>query len=126
MEKIIIVGHGSLKKSANNLEFISNQVANALKKSKSDVKFAYLQFGKPDLDEVINQCITEGATKIIIHPFFISEGSHVTHGIPSIIENFKKKYPALKIIYTKPLGLHNKLISLVAELIEEANNKNAI
>lgn len=123
MEKIIIVGHGSLKDKANNLEFITQKIAKALSKNLNDVKFAYLQFGNPDLKETIEQCIKEGATKIIIHPLFISAGSHVTQDIPSIIDKFKKDYPFLRISCTKPLGLHEKIADFIAEIIEETRNE---
>lgn len=119
MEKIIIVAHGSPRKDANNLESFARAIAITLKKQSEDIKYAYLQFENPSVEQAIQDCINEKAKTIVIHPLFLSSGSHVGSDIPMIIENFRKKYPDLQILYTKPLGLHEKLIDIVKERIDE-------
>lgn len=119
MERIIIVAHGSPKKEANNLADFARALAITLKKSPEQVKYAYLQFGSPTVEEILLESIQEGAKTIIIHPLFLSSGAHVSSDIPEIIERFRKKYPQVEIVYTKPLGLHEKLIDIVKERIEE-------
>lgn len=118
MEKIIIVVHGSHKKD-DSLANFTKVLALSLKKNPEDVKYAYLQFQTPTVEEAISDCIKEGAKTIIVHPLFLFSGMHVTSNIPKIIENFRKKHPEIEFIYTKPVGLHEKLIDIVKEIIEE-------
>jgi len=119
LDRIIIVAHGSPKKEANNLADFAKALAITLKKNPEYVKYAYLQFGNPSVEEVLLKCINENAKTIIVHPLFLSSGAHVSSDIPKIIERFKKDYPDVDIVYTKPLGLHEKLIDIVKERIEE-------
>lgn len=119
MDRIILVAHGSPKKEANNLGEFARTVAVFLKKEPGEVKHAYLQFGSPSIEEAILECIKERAKTIIIHPLFLSSGAHVSSDIPEIIEKFRRDYPDIEINYTKPLGLHEKLIDIIKERIEE-------
>ena len=119
MRKIVIVAHGSPKKSANNLEEFAKAFAVSLKINPQDVKYAYLQFTSPSLESALLECIQEKAKEIIVHPLFLSSGAHVTSDISEILEKFRKDYPQVEIIYTKPLGLHEKLFEIIKERIEE-------
>lgn len=119
MEKIIIVLHGSLLNHTDELENFIKKLATALEKKPEDVKYAYLQFGSPSLEESILHYIKENAKSIIVHPLFLFSGKHVSWHIPNIIKKFKQNYPDINIICTKPLGLHEKLIDIIKERLEE-------
>lgn len=120
MEHIILIGHGSPKKEANNIDVVGRLLHNAIHQSCSCtcVRSAYLEFGKPDIMTAIGQCVEEGATKIIAHPYFLSSGMHVTKDIPEIIEEARSTFPDVELIYTEPLGIHDKLVDIVIERIQ--------
>ena len=121
-EIIIIVGHGSTEADADGTEYISDQLHGLLHAdcSKDCVRVAYLQFMKPELKETLENAAVEGINKIIIHPFLLSKGFHVTKNIPQIIENFQNAYPDIEVICTAPLGVHEKLAEVVLKRIKEA------
>jgi precorrin-8X/cobalt-precorrin-8 methylmutase len=123
MENIILVGHGSPKKDANNIELIGRLLHNIIHPdcNKNCVKVAYLQFAKPGISDAIKDCVLSGVKKIIIHPYFLSSGVHVTKDIPEIIERAKDMYPDKEFIYTEPLGIHERLIQVIIERIQSAN-----
>jgi precorrin-8X/cobalt-precorrin-8 methylmutase len=122
MEKIIIAGHGSPKKDANNIEQVAGLLHNMIHPACSDdcVRVAYLQFAEPDIAHAIALCVDDGAKKVIVHPYFLSSGMHVTSDIPEIIDKAKKKYPGVEFVFTEPLGIHNKLAQVVLERINSA------
>jgi len=127
LEKIIIVGHGSPKENSNKLEDLAKALSITLKKNPEDIKYAYIKFGKPSIEESITECIRENAKTIIIHPLFLFSGAHVIYDIPEIIKKFRKNYPLIDIICTKPLGFHEKLLEIIKERIDEIkqiSNKN--
>jgi hypothetical protein len=74
MENIILIGHGSPKKEANNIDLIGGLLHSALHPQCEGgcVKTAYLQFAEPDIMGTIRGCAEAGASKIIVHPFFLS------------------------------------------------------
>lgn len=122
MEHIILIGHGSPKKEANNIDIVGRLLHNTIHPdcSSACVRSAYLEFGTPDIMTAIRQSVEDGATKIIAHPYFLSSGMHVTKDIPGIIDEARSKFPDLDLVYTEPLGVHDKLVEIVIERIQSA------
>ena len=50
---------------------------------------------------------------------------HVTKDIPEIIKEAKKMYPDVEFLYTEPLGIHEKLVQVIAERIKTARRSSA-
>ncbi|MDP3047874.1 MAG: precorrin-8X methylmutase [Thermodesulfovibrionales bacterium] len=122
MESIILIGHGSPKKDANNIETMGRLLHSMIHPdcSKGCVGVAYLQFAKPELPDTIKESVLNGAKKIIIHPYFLISGMHVTKDIPEMIKEAEKMYPDVEFIYTEPLGIHEKLAKVIMERISSA------
>lgn len=125
MEVIIIAAHGSPLKESGGVEEVASALHGMihLECRKDCVKVGYLQFNKPSVTDAIDKAVNEGANKIIIHPFFLSSGIHVTENIPKIIKEAEEIYPDVKFIYTEPLGSHYKLVEVVRERIMSADIK---
>ena len=122
MEHIILIGHGSPKKEANNIDIVGKLLHNTIHPgcSAACVRSAYLEFGRPDIMTAIRQSVEDGATKIIAHPYFLSSGMHVTNDIPEIIAEAQSEFPDVELVYTEPLGVHDKLVDIVIERIQGA------
>ncbi len=123
MECILLIGHGSPKKNANNLERVGEMLHGMLHAGCTNdcVKVAYLQFANPDIMETIRKCVVRGAGKIILHPFFLSAGVHVTKDIPEMIGEARRLFPGVEFVYTEPLGIHEKLAQIAMERISAAD-----
>ena len=122
MEKIILVGHGSPKKDANNMDVVGRMLHEKLHPGCSEgcVMSAYLQFQSPTLQDALDAAVKNGTTKLIIHPYFLSAGMHVTKDIPEVIEGYRKASPDIEFVYTEPLGVSQRLVELVVERMNEA------
>lgn len=116
---IILIGHGSPRKDANNLESMASMLHSMLHPGCAGecVTFSYLQFAEPDIMDTIRRCAEGGARKIILHPFFLNSGMHVTKDIPELIKEAGELFPGVEFIYTEPLGIHEKLAQVVMERI---------
>ncbi len=123
-ELIIIVGHGNPEEEADSTGYIAEELHNIIHPSCNDtcVRIAYLQFMKPELQEVIENAVSNGANKIIIHPYLLSSGYHVSKNIPDMINRAKKAHPHVEFIYTEPLGAHKKLVEVVLERIRASTD----
>ncbi|MDO8662746.1 MAG: CbiX/SirB N-terminal domain-containing protein [Candidatus Omnitrophota bacterium] len=116
---IIILGHGSRLKKANvNLEAAVKAVKQ--KTGLNKVVSAYLQLAQPDLAKGVKKLITQGCRKVIIIPFFLFNGNHVTRDIPYMIKEEKAKYPKVNFSYTKNLGADKRIVDIALDIVEEA------
>ncbi len=121
-ESIMLLGHGSPKKDANKLDHVARMLHGILHAGCTNdcVKVAYLQFAEPGIMDAIGECVRQGAKKIILQPFFLSAGMHVTKDIPEMIEEARGLYLGVEFIYTEPLGSHEKLAQVAMERISAA------
>ncbi|UCH82145.1 MAG: CbiX/SirB N-terminal domain-containing protein [Nitrospiraceae bacterium] len=123
-EIIIIIGHGNPEKEADSTGYVADELHKIIHPSCSHecVRTAYLQFMKPELPEAINDAVKDGAHKIIVHPYLLSSGYHVSKNIPDMIDKAKKDHPDVIFIYTEPLGAHKKIVEVVLERIRETTD----
>ena len=119
-EVVIIVGHGSSEEGADNTAEVAGLLHAMLHKDcdKDCIRVAYLQFMEPDLKTVIGEAASGGAGKIIVHPFLLSSGYHVTKNIPETINRARQEFPDIEFVYTKPLGRHEKLAEIILERVK--------
>jgi len=117
---ILLAGHGSRRKDSEGL----NQVARNLHTlmhpgcKKKCVRSAYLQFMEPTISQAIENSVKAGAKRIIIHPFFLGKGVHVTKNIPELIKKAKAIHPDVEFICTEPLGTQKKIAEVVLASIK--------
>ncbi|MFN3533908.1 MAG: precorrin-8X methylmutase [Desulfatiglandales bacterium] len=122
MENIILVAHGSRKEGAIDLASISESLHRIMHPgcNRPCIKIAYLQFNRPDLESTIEECVRSGSESVIVHPFFLGSGMHVTQDIPEILLSAKERYPKVNFLYTKPLGDHEFVLRGIWARIQEA------
>lgn len=115
---ILLLGHGSPRKEAND----------SLERTAAVIKMvggydlvmaAFMEFGTPNIQNGARLCVEEGAEKIIFMPYFLYMGAHVSKDLPAEMEEAKKKYPNVEMVMTEPLGEHRKLAEIVIERIGE-------
>ncbi|RJQ49457.1 MAG: precorrin-6y C5,15-methyltransferase (decarboxylating) subunit CbiE [Nitrospiraceae bacterium] len=125
-EMILLIGHGSRAQEKDGIEQTAKHLHGLIHPGckKGCVQVAYLQFMKPSISEAIEDMAGKGATGIIVHPYFLTGGTHVRKGIPEEIKKSRKRYPEVDFIYTEPLGSHKKLAEVVlARMMETAPAK---
>ena len=81
---------------------------------------AALQFNHPTLEEAVESLATRDVDKIVIMPYFLFSGRHITEHIPQLVEKLKRIYPKKQFIMSNPLGSEEHFIGSVAKRIEEA------
>jgi sirohydrochlorin ferrochelatase len=115
---VIILGHGSRNAGADEA---IRKVVDGVKQAGSFavVEHAFLQYVPPTPQEVLERCVGQNADRIVIVPFFLQAGAHVTRDIPELIEKARKRHPKIEIIVTDYIGAH----SLMAKVVEELAGK---
>lgn len=113
MKSLIIIAHGSKKKSSNN-EVID--IVNNIKNSDTHydiVEPAFLEFAIPNLEKSIEICIDKSSTDIDIYPYFLNSGKHVTVDIPDLIEKIKSKYPKTNFTVLPHFGKSKTITDII-------------
>jgi len=113
---VILLGHGSQADGGN---VALREVADIIKeKSGIEVLPAYLQFCEPSLGQAIDKAVEDGATRIVVMPYFLYMGNHVAKDIPEELDMMRAKHKGVEMVMTGHLGAHPKLADIVLERIE--------
>jgi sirohydrochlorin ferrochelatase len=120
---LILVDHGSTKPAANNLlrdvAALVKRVANA-----HIVEPAHMEIAEPTIAQAFDRCVAQGASLVIVHPYFLAPGKHSTTDIPRLTAAAAAKHPAILFHVTQPLGLDEKIAALIAQRIGECLENN--
>lgn len=117
---VIILGHGSRNAGADEA---IRKVVDGVNQTGSFavVEHAFLQYVPPTPHEVIERCVGQQVDRVVIVPFFLQAGAHVTRDIPELIEKARKQHPKIEIIVTDYVGAHPLIAKVVEELAGKAS-----
>ena len=76
---------------------------------------AHMELAEPSIRQAFEQAVREGATAVVVHPYFLSPGRHSTTDIPRLVEEAAKEFPGVEHCVTAPLGVHPKIGEVVLE-----------
>ena len=116
---IVIFAHGSSIESANE------SVRRVVEMVRSDggfdlVEAAFLEQGKPDLAGAIASAVAQGATRVVVVPYFLTLGLHLQRDLPSIVRDLSRINKGVRIDVTPPLDGHPSLSRILQERAREA------
>ena len=124
MKALLLIAHGSRRKQSNDEVFA---LAETLKHNCSEqypiILACFLDIAEPRIPDGIQKCVEDGATSIIVLPYFLNSGSHVTLDIPGIVNDTKSHYPGIEIKIASHLGASPFMINL---LINSANATKSV
>ncbi len=122
MKSLVIVAHGSRRQASNDeVRELSSRIESLTGESFDQVKTAFLELAEPSIPGGIEQCIEKGAKEIIVLPYFLSAGRHVTEDIPGEVDTVRNKYPEVSIKITPYLGTIDKIADLMVEQANQAS-----
>lgn len=71
---------------------------------------------RPSIQEALRQQIAQGAVDIVVLPYFLSAGRHVTTDIPEQVRQVSADVPNIKIKIAPYLGASQKIDELMVDL----------
>lgn len=115
---VVIVDHGSRRPESNEqLEAVvarfREQTGHTL------VEPAHMELAEPTLASAFDRCVAQGATVVVVHPYFLAPGRHSQEDIPALAALAAARHPGVRCFVTAPLGLHPRLIDVIDERIRE-------
>ena len=116
---ILLVDHGSRRPEANaQLGALAERLRARL--PERVVEVAHLELTAPGIGAGVDACVAAGAREIVVHPFFLAPGRHLTRDIPARAREAAARHEGLQVRISAPLGLHEKLVDVVLERVESA------
>ena len=121
LRAIVLIDHGSRRAEANlQLEELAGKIRE--REPDTIVRTAHLEIAKPSLGEAIDACVSAGARAIVVHPYFLGPGRHTSEDIPRQVQEASARHPDVLLRTSAPLGIHDKLVDVVLERVNEGRD----
>lgn len=121
---IIVLAHGSRgERGKKGVEAALNNIVLGLKPRLlpgTEIAGAALQFNQPSLEEAVARLSKRGVTRIVIAPYFLFPGRHITEDIPEVMNKLQPVYPETRFILSDNLGMDESFTDLIAKRIKQA------
>jgi sirohydrochlorin ferrochelatase len=118
MTGFIVFAHGSRIESANQaVRDVARQMALS---GRHIVEPAFLELGEPDLAGAAERLLSQGATRIIVIPYFLTLGTHLQRDLPRLVENVSRTHQNIEMQVTSPLDGHPALVEALLDRASEA------
>ena len=117
MNALLLIAHGSRRAEANaDLEFVA---ADMRRRGSFDfVHCSYLELAEPDIHTGGTRCVVAGATVVVMMPYFLSPGRHVSEDLTAARDKLADQFPQVQFKLAAPLAGHPKLLDAVADRAE--------
>jgi len=114
MTGLILFAHGSSVEAAN--EAVRNVARNVMAGGDfMRVVPAFLEVAVPDLRGAVKELAEAGAQRIIVVPYFLVPGIHLTRDLPGIVADLRRIYQGVSIEVTDSLDRHPALVEAVLD-----------
>jgi sirohydrochlorin cobaltochelatase len=80
------------------------------------VRCAYLELTEPDLPQVAQDLVDQGATELYVVPMFLGVGRHAREDLPALIDALHTAHPQVEISCQPAVGEQEALLDLLADL----------
>ncbi len=116
---ILLIAHGSRIIEANHA--VKDIAAMVRECAGYDiVEVAYQENHAPTIQQGIDACVSQGAGRILLLPYFLHLGAHVLEDLPKELAAARQRHPGVLMALGKHLGVHKQLAKLVIDRVEEA------
>jgi sirohydrochlorin ferrochelatase len=119
---LLLIAHGSREENANaDLYHLVEQLGKLT--PYAIVEAAFLELVQPDIDQGAEQCVARGAERVVLIPYFLSAGIHVTRDLTQACRRLSARYPQVAFRLAEPLGRHPLLLQVVLERAHQAEKQ---
>jgi sirohydrochlorin ferrochelatase len=119
-QALLIVAHGSRREASNQeVRQLTERVRVRAGPLYSEVACAFLELAEPSILEGIHNCIANGADHLLVLPYFLSAGRHVSQDIPKILARAREIYPGVVIDLAPYLGAADAIPELLLTVAEQ-------
>jgi len=120
MRALLVVAHGSRRAASNDeVRALTEQLRPQAESEFAYVACAFLELADPLIPDGLQQCLQAGAKEVILLPYFLSAGRHVSEDIPNIVGEFTQDHPELDVRIAPYLGTAPGLTDTLFQLAKK-------
>ena len=117
---LLVVAHGSRRVASNDeIRELAERLAVSRSNDYEMVKPAFLELAEPSIPDGIEACIQQGATEVVVFPYFLSAGRHVAEDIPAEVKIKQDQYPDIPIRISDYLGIASGMTEMIFDQLRE-------
>ncbi len=111
---IIVFAHGSRIEPANQaVRSVAADLARA--GNYPIVQAAFLELGRPSLEEAADLLVAQGVDRIAVIPYFLTPGTHLERDLPALMDRISNKHKDIQIVSTASLDGHPLLVQILTD-----------
>jgi sirohydrochlorin ferrochelatase len=114
---IIIVDHGSRRAESNDM-LLDVVAMFRQQKQHAIVEPAHMELAEPSIATAFDRCVAQGATCVVVSPYFLLPGRHWNKDIPELTAAAATKHPGVSYMVTAPIGVHPMMADVVDSRIQ--------
>lgn len=115
---VLLIAHGSREPAANDdLRALADRLAATAEHP--IVVACFLELADPNIAAGGDRCVAEGATRVMMVPYFLSAGVHLRRDLTAARDVLQARHPGVAFRLGPPLGPHPLLDELVAARVRE-------
>ena len=84
------------------------------------VEPAHMELAEPSIAAAFARCVEQGATLVVIVPYFLAPGRHWNEDIPRLAAEAARPFPRVQHVVAPPLGIHPLMLQILDERVAEA------
>ncbi|MSO19532.1 MAG: cobalamin biosynthesis protein CbiX [Acidobacteria bacterium] len=115
---IILFAHGSSVAEAN--EAVERVATELSARSRCPAIAAFLEKAHPDLASAIARAVGCGAFRVIIVPYFLTMGIHISKDLPELARQQQALFPGLDVKIALPMEGHPLLLEALLDRMTAA------
>lgn len=118
---LIVFAHGSRIEQANDA--VRRVAAQAAERCGFGLwETAFLELAAPDLPTAVRELAGRGARRIVVAPYFLTMGVHLTQDLPDILKAIAGRHPGVELQCAPPLDGHPALVDIVSDRARQLLN----
>ena len=119
MKALLLVAHGSRREESNDeVSRLGDVLAGYAGSRFQHIACGFLEHGSPNLVDGVGGCAAAGAREVIVLPYFLAAGMHVTEDIPLLVEEARRVHSSVDITLAPYIGSAAGLVEAILSLAE--------
>lgn len=112
---VVLAAHGSRADEANESHRrLARSVAGALELT---VLPGFLELTEPTIAGAIDDAVATGADTVLVLPYFLHPGRHLTADVPAIVDEARTRHPGVDVRLLASFGDDPALVELLARQV---------
>ena len=117
MKALLLIAHGSNRQYSNDeIRSLTDRLRDKIKGHFDHIDCVFLELSKPSIADGIQRCADDGIDEIVLLPYFLSAGKHITEDIPGIVATQRSYYPHINMRVCDYVGKQPEMADLLERI----------